>query len=104
MISGRRARAHVPETQDVCTAGRGVALKLDCARMRGLHEVVPETLLQPLDPGGISSRPTNSTLTAGIRHTASCVNSDAKRSWSRIIPASVNSPRSASISTRSAMV
>jgi pimeloyl-ACP methyl ester carboxylesterase len=32
-----------------------------------------------------------------------CVNSDAKRSKSRIIPASVNSPRSASISTRSAM-
>src|SRR4029450_1738775 len=45
------AGAHVPETQDVCTAGRGVALKLDCARVRGLHEVVPETLPQPLDPG-----------------------------------------------------
>jgi hypothetical protein len=39
----------------------------------------------------------------GIRHAPSCVNSDAKRSQSRIIDASVNSPRSASISTRSAI-
>ena len=30
--------------------GRGVALKLDRARVRGLYEAVPQTL-QPLDPG-----------------------------------------------------
>jgi hypothetical protein len=47
----RAAVAHVPETQDVGTAGRGVAVKLDCARVGGLHEVVPEILPEPLDPG-----------------------------------------------------
>jgi hypothetical protein len=44
VVQMRAAVAHVPETQDVCTAGRGVARKLDCARVRGLHEVVPQTL------------------------------------------------------------
>jgi hypothetical protein len=39
----------------------------------------------------------------GIRSAPSGVNSDAMRARSRIIAASVNSPRSASISTRSAM-
>jgi hypothetical protein len=39
----------------------------------------------------------------GIRHAPSGVNSAAKRSQSRINAASVNSARSASISTRSAM-
>ena len=39
----------------------------------------------------------------GIRTAPSGVNSDAKRSWSHIITASVNSPRIASISTRSAV-
>src|SRR5438067_2382110 len=39
----------------------------------------------------------------GIRTAPSGVNSDARRSWSFIITASVNSPRSASISTRSVM-
>src|SRR5262245_61736141 len=39
----------------------------------------------------------------GIRSAPSGVNSDARRARSRIIAASVNSPRSASISTRSAM-
>src|SRR5215471_1491170 len=51
VIQVRAAVAHVPETQDVGTAGRGVAVKLDRARVRGLHEVVPQILLQPLDPG-----------------------------------------------------
>jgi hypothetical protein len=47
----RAAVAHVPEAQHVRPAGRGVALKLDGARVRGLHEVVPETLRKPLDAG-----------------------------------------------------
>jgi len=40
----------------------------------------------------------------GIRSAPSGVDTDARRSQSSIIAASVNSPRSASISTRSAMV
>jgi hypothetical protein len=70
--------------------------------MRGLHEIVQETL-HPLDPARISSRLTASALMWGIRTAPSCVNSEAKRSQSRIITESVKSPRSASISTRSAM-
>lgn len=54
-------------------------------------------------PVRISSGPVNSTGTSGIRSTPSGVNSDARRARSRIIAASVNSLRSASISTRSAI-
>ena len=45
---------------------------------------------------------TASMLPSGIRTVPSGVNSDARRSWSFIITASVNSPTSAAISTRSA--
>jgi hypothetical protein len=67
-----------------------------------LHEVVPETP-QPLDPGADLLPADELDVNVGIRHAPSWVNSDAKRSQSRTIAASVNSPRSASISKRSAM-
>jgi hypothetical protein len=51
----------------------------------------------------ISAGPAASVPPSGIRTAPSSVNNDARRSWSFIITASVNSPRSASISTRSAM-
>src|SRR5262249_19659854 len=51
VVQVRAAVAEAPETQDVCAAGRGVAVKLDRARVRGLHEVVPQSLRQLLDPG-----------------------------------------------------
>ncbi len=47
----RAAVAEAPEAQDVGTPGRGVAVKLDRPRVRGLHEKVPQILLQSLDPG-----------------------------------------------------
>jgi hypothetical protein len=43
--------AQVPETQDVRAADRGVAREFDDAGVCGLHEIVPEALLQPLDAG-----------------------------------------------------
>jgi hypothetical protein len=46
----RGAFAHVSELEDVRTADRGVALELDRARVRVLHEVVPETLQTPDRP------------------------------------------------------
>ena len=54
-------------------------------------------------PARICSRLTASALMSGIRTAPSWVNSDATRSQSRIITASANSPRSASISMRSAI-
>jgi hypothetical protein len=54
-------------------------------------------------PARICSRPTSSAGMLGIRSAPLCVNSEARRARSRIIAASVNSPRSASISTRSAI-
>ena len=51
VVQVRAAVAEAPETQHVRTAGRGVAVKLDGARVRGLHEEVPQFLLEPLDPG-----------------------------------------------------
>src|SRR5450631_2732696 len=44
------AIAGAGEFMDVGTAGRGVAVQLDRARMRGLHEELPLGL-QPLAPG-----------------------------------------------------
>jgi hypothetical protein len=70
--------------------------------VRGLHEEVPLGL-QPLAPGADLFPADLLGGDVGIRSTPSGVNSDARRARSRIIAASVNSPCSASISTRSAM-
>jgi len=51
VVQVRAAVAEAPEAQDVGTPGRGVAVKLDRPRVRGLHEKVPQILLQSLDPG-----------------------------------------------------
>jgi hypothetical protein len=40
----------MPELRDVRAAGRRVAVELNRARVRSLHEVLPEAL-HPLDPG-----------------------------------------------------
>ena len=61
------------------------------------HELCSRSL-----PARISALLKNSAA-PGIRHTPSGMNSVANRSKSPIIAESVNSPRSASISTRSAM-
>jgi hypothetical protein len=50
VVEVRAAVTQAPELCDVGTADRGVARKLDRARVHGLHGVVPETS-QPLDPG-----------------------------------------------------
>jgi hypothetical protein len=54
-------------------------------------------------PARIAARPMSSSSMWGIRQAPSSVNSEAKRSKSCIRIASVISPRSASISTRSAI-
>jgi hypothetical protein len=102
VVQLRVAVAPAPELSHVCTADRGVAVKLDRARVRGLHEVVPEAL-HPLDSGTDLLPADELRLMQGIGHAPSRVNRDARRSSSRIITASVNSPRSASVSKRSAM-
>jgi len=68
----------------------------------GLHED-SQVFRRRSTPARITSRLTSSSSMCGIRHAPSVVNRDAKRSQSRIIEASVNSARSASISKRSAM-
>jgi hypothetical protein len=68
--------------------------------VRSLDEVVPESL-QPLDSGADLLPADELDVDVGIRHVASRVKRPAKRSKSPIISASVNSPRSASISKRS---
>ena len=70
--------------------------------MGGLHEELPQGL-QPLAPGTDLFPADQLAGMLGIRSAPSGVNSDARRARSRIIAASVNSPRSASISTRLAM-
>jgi len=84
----------------VGAAGRDVAVQPDRARVRVLHEELP-LVLQPLAPGADLLLAGQFDGNVGIRSTPSGVNSDATRS--RIIAASVNSPRNASTSTRSAM-
>jgi hypothetical protein len=79
-----QVRAAIAQAAELCdggTADRGVARKLDRARVRGLHHGVPQTRSRAI-PARISSRPTSSTLPSGIRHAPSWVNSDAKRSQS----------------------
>jgi len=66
--------------------------------VRVLHEELP-LVLQPLAPGADLLLAGQLDGMLGIRSTPSGVNSDARRARSRIIAASVNSPRSASIST-----
>jgi len=96
------AVAGAPELLDVGTARRGVAVQGDRAQVRGLHEELP-LVLQPLAPSADLLLAGQLGGDVGIRSAPSWVNSDARRARSRIIAASVNSPRSASISTRSAM-
>ena len=91
------------EFLDVGAAGRGVAVELDRAGVCVLHEEVP-LALQPLAPGADLLPADQLDGDVGHAQGAVGVNSDARRGRSRIIAASVNSPRSASISTRSAMV
>src|SRR5438034_5625050 len=50
VVQLRAAVAQVDQLADVGTAGRGVALQLDRARVGGLHEVVHE-IRHPLAPG-----------------------------------------------------
>ena len=102
VVQLRLAVTEAPELGDVCTADRGVARNLDRARVRGLHEVVTETL-QPLDPGA-NLLPADE-LDVDVGDPPCAVPCEQRREAvvSRIIAASVNSPRSASISKRSAI-
>jgi hypothetical protein len=68
-----------PDLAKVGAAGRGVAVDLDRARVRGLDEEFPH-ILHLLDPGAGRLPAGELDAASGIRTAASWVNKDAKRS------------------------
>jgi 2-polyprenyl-6-methoxyphenol hydroxylase-like FAD-dependent oxidoreductase len=97
------AVAGAGELSRVGAAGRGVAVQLDRARVSVLHEELPLGSCRRSPPARIFSWPASSTGCWASTARRRGVNNDARRARSRIVAASVNSPRSASVSTRSAM-